>query len=61
MHSGRVQQGLTIGEFAQLTHLSVRTTYLVGPRDDPEPVASERAGNVTGADYVIDGGLLTTL
>lgn len=25
MHSGRVQQGLTIGEFAQLTHLSVRT------------------------------------
>jgi DNA-binding transcriptional MerR regulator len=25
VHSGRVQQGLTIGEFAQLTHLSVRT------------------------------------
>ncbi len=25
MHSGRVQRGLTIGEFAQLTHLSVRT------------------------------------
>jgi NAD(P)-dependent dehydrogenase (short-subunit alcohol dehydrogenase family) len=24
-------------------------------------LASERAGNVTGADYVIDGGLLTTL
>jgi len=25
VHSGRMQQGLTIGEFAQLTHLSVRT------------------------------------
>jgi DNA-binding transcriptional MerR regulator len=25
VHSGRVQRGLTIGEFAQLTHLSVRT------------------------------------
>ena len=25
MHCGRMQQGLTIGEFAQLTHLSVRT------------------------------------
>ena len=25
VHSGRVQRGLTIGDFAQLTHLSVRT------------------------------------
>ena len=24
-------------------------------------LASDRAGNVTGADFVIDGGLLTTL
>jgi NAD(P)-dependent dehydrogenase (short-subunit alcohol dehydrogenase family) len=24
-------------------------------------LASDRAGNVTGADYVIDGGVLTTL
>jgi NAD(P)-dependent dehydrogenase (short-subunit alcohol dehydrogenase family) len=25
------------------------------------PLASDRAGNVTGADFVIDGGLITTL
>jgi NAD(P)-dependent dehydrogenase (short-subunit alcohol dehydrogenase family) len=24
------------------------------------PLASERTGNVTGADYVIDGGLIKT-
>jgi NAD(P)-dependent dehydrogenase (short-subunit alcohol dehydrogenase family) len=24
-------------------------------------LASDRAGNVTGADFVIDGGLITTL
>jgi NAD(P)-dependent dehydrogenase (short-subunit alcohol dehydrogenase family) len=24
-------------------------------------LASDRAGNITGSDYVIDGGLLTTL
>jgi NAD(P)-dependent dehydrogenase (short-subunit alcohol dehydrogenase family) len=24
-------------------------------------LASERAGNVTGSDFVIDGGLITTL
>ena len=41
--------------------LTVRFTHLEEVADLFVPLASDRAGNVTKADVVTDGGLITTL
>lgn len=46
--TGRMRQGLTIGEFATLTHLSVRTLRRY---HEPGPLESATVDPVTGYRY----------
>ena len=50
-----------VAKQAAANALTVRFTHLEEVADLFVPLASDRAGNVTKADVVTDGGLITTL
>jgi len=52
------EEAVAVGVSAQLSDRDYATST---HRGHGHFLASDRAGNVTGADFVIDGGLLTTL
>ena len=56
--------GLEAGDVAKLAAADKVTGRFTRPEEVADLVvllASDRAGNVTGSDFVIDGGLITTL